>query len=270
MLTIALGEYDTGWHDPAASLASAARLVGSAANAGATVVVLPEMATTGFTMDTAQAVPIDGAEVGALQRMAREAGTWLIVGVSLREGPGDRAVNASLAIDAAGEIVAVHRKQRLFAYAGEHEHYRAGTSATTVTIDGVRVALFVCYELRFPELFAPVVPIVDAMVVIANWPGSRLAHWDALLRARAIENQCYMIGVNRIGVANGLEYPGGSVAFDPWGVRMAANAGSGVPLVTVDAARVATVRAQYPFLKDRETPSAGNPASSDVAVTLRG
>ena len=251
-LTIALGEYDTGWHDPRASLAAAATLARSVAAVGVDVVVLPEMATTGFTMDTAQAVAIDSPEVDALRRIARESSIWLIAGVALRdEHDPTHAVNGSLAVDPQGEVVAIHRKQRLFAYGDEDQYYQPGTDATTFAIGGVRLGMFICYELRFPELFAPVAPDVDAMIVIANWPRSRQHHWDVLLRARAIENQCYVIGVNRTGVANGLAYSGGSAAFDPWGDWVTASHANGTRIAALDAQRVADVRAAYPFLKDR-------------------
>ena len=203
-------------------------------------------------MDTSQAVAIDAPDVAELCRIARENATWLIAGVALRADEDEaRAVNGSLAIDPSGEIVAVHCKQRLFAYGDEHRHYTPGTASTTLTIGGARLGLFICYELRFPEVFAPVAAGVDAMVVIANWPTSRLDHWDVLLRARAIENQCYVIGVNRTGVANGLEYSGGSAAFDPWGDRMTASTANGTRIIALDVERVAAVRAEYPFLKDR-------------------
>ncbi len=89
------------------------------------------------------------------------------------------------------------------------------------------------------------------MVVNANWPAARRAHWDTLLRARAIENQCVVVGVNRTGVAGGQTYDGGSQAFDAWGERLSPSVPSGCSLVTVDAAAVAEVRAKYPFLRDR-------------------
>jgi omega-amidase len=251
-LTVALGEYDTGWHDPRASLAAAAKLARSAAAVGVDVVVLPEMATSGFTMDTAQAVSLDSPDVDALRRIASESSVWLIAGVALRDDRGGHAMNASLAIDPSGEIVATHRKQRLFAYGDEDRHYQSGTDNTTLDIGGVRLGMFICYELRFPELFAAVATDVDGMVVIANWPRSRQQHWDVLLRARAIENQCYVIGVNRVGSANGLAYIGGSAAYDPWGERVtAASNANGTRIVALDAQRVADVRTQYPFLKDR-------------------
>ena len=255
-LRIALGEYDTGWHTPDASLASADSLVRDAVGCGARVVVLPEMAPSGFTMEAEQAASLDSPAVRALQEMARRYGTWLIAGVALRETAakqpdGGCVVNAALAIDPSGGIIAVHRKQRLFAFAGEHEVYTAGQQGTVVTIDGVRVGLFICYELRFPEVFAAVASQCDCMVVIANWPAARRPHWDVLLRARAIENQCAVLGVNRIGEGGGIIYDGGSAAYDAWGDPLRSEAGCGVPVVLVDAGDVAGVRERYPFARDR-------------------
>jgi predicted amidohydrolase len=253
-LAVALGEYDTGWHDPAASLAAAESVVARAASGGAQLVVLPEMATTGFTMETDRAVPLGSPDVRRLRDLAARHRVWLAAGLALREaaaGGGDAgacAVNALLAIDPHGEIAAVHRKRRLFAYGDEHRHYAPGDRATCVTIDGVRTALFICYELRFPELFAAVAGDVDLMIVVANWPASRRAHWDTLLRARAIENQCALVGVNRVGEGGGLAYDGGSIAYGPWGDPLAPD-DAGV--VTVDVADVRRVRERYPFLKDR-------------------
>lgn len=254
-LRVALGEYDIGWHTPEASLASADSLVRDAAGCGARLVVLPEMATTGFTMDASQATPMDAPSVRELRAIARRYSVWLIAGVAMREeGTKDDescVVNVALAIDPSGEVVAVHRKQRLFAFAGEHEVYAAGSSATTVTIDGVRVGLFICYELRFAEVFAAVADQCDCMVVIANWPAARRPHWDTLLRARAIENQCVVVGVNRLGEGGGIVYDGGSAAYDAWGDPLRGEAGCGVPVVTVDVGAVAEVRRKYPFIKDR-------------------
>ena len=256
-LTVALGEYDTGWHSPEASIASATRVATQAAAFGARLVVLPEMATTGFTMDTSRAVPIDSRDVSLLRAMAHRLGIWLVAGVALQETDADGspcAHNVALAIDPSGDIVAVHRKQRMFAFAGEDASYRAGTESTIVTIEGVRFGLFVCYELRFPELFAEVAADVDGMIVIANWPAARRAHWDALLHARAIENQCAVIGVNRTGIGGGLTYDGGSVAFDAWGDRIDPATPAGVRILTLDTGKVAAVRDRFPFLRDRRLP----------------
>ena len=120
-----------------------------------------------------------------------------------------------------------------------------------VDIDGVRVSPFVCYDLRFPELFRAVAPSADLLVVIANWPAARRPHWDALLPARAIENLSYVVGVNRTGVGNGVVYDGGSAAYDPWGLPVAVRAAVASPsVVDVSASRVRAVREKYPFLED--------------------
>jgi predicted amidohydrolase len=252
MLRIALGEYDTGWHDPAGSLARAERVVRDAARGGAQLVVLPEMCTTGFTMDaTSQAETLDGSSVHALGRIASEAGVHLLAGVAVREcvAGRERAVNGALLFGDDGKLQSVYRKQRVFGYAGEDQVYTPGDESVTATVHGVRIALFVCYDLRFPELFRRVARDVDALVVIANWPARRRAHWDALIRARAIENQCCVVAVNRRGEGGGVAYDGGSAAFDAWGETLVTSAGP-VAIVDVDPARVRAVREEYPFLRD--------------------
>ena len=260
-LRVALGEYDIGWHDPEGSLERARALVADAARAGARLVVLPEMATTGFTMDRSQATPLSGGHAARLAALAAEAGVWLIASVAATEsvalGAGGqakgtiRAVNAALVVDPAGATVAVYRKQKLFAFAGEHEHYSPGDAPVVVAIDGVRIAPLVCYDLRFPELFRAVDRDVDAFVLVANGPAARRLHWDTLTHARAIENQAYVVAVNRVGSGGGIAYDGGSVAWDPWGDPVPeAQTPSGVRLVTIDPARVAEIRGRYPFLRD--------------------
>jgi len=254
-LGVALGEYDTGWHDPAASLARAREVVRAGARTGAKLVVLPEMCTTGFTMDAAQAEPLEGPSVRALSALAAEVKVHLLAGVAVREEADGttRAVNGALLFSDTGERLAIYRKQRVFAYAGEHEVYTPGTEPVIAEVRGVRVAPLVCYDLRFPELFRAVAKQVDLIVVIANWPAKRRPHWDALIRARAIENQCYVVAVNRTGTAGGITYDGGSAAFDPWGEPLlpaGVAASPGVSCVDVDPARVRAVRDEYPFLQD--------------------
>ena len=248
-LRVVLGEYDIGFHTPAESLGGAEHLARNAHAAGARVLVLPEMATTGFTMDPAQAVPLDAQPVQELSRMAKAHRIWIVAGIAAREEHGN--TNVALVLDDTGAVVAIHRKRRLFAYGGEDRVYRSASEHTLVAIDGVRCAIFICYELRFPELFAPVAQDVDAMLLIANWPAARRMHWDTLLRARAIENQCVVIGVNRTGDGDGIHYDGGSVAFGPWGEVLPEQQVHGVRAVDVDPAEVARVRGKYPFLRDR-------------------
>ncbi|HEY5086810.1 MAG TPA: nitrilase-related carbon-nitrogen hydrolase [Gemmatimonadaceae bacterium] len=255
-LRVALGEYDIGWHDPGASLDIASRVVSESAARGARLVVLPEMCTCGFTMDVGSfAEPLNGEQVARLSRMARSADVWLIAGVPTRsaEQPVRPARNSALVFAPSGTLAGVYHKQRLFAYADEQRSYQAGDEPIVLDVDGVRVSPFICYDLRFPELFRRIARRTDLIVVIASWPAARRAHWDVLLRARAIENQCYVIGVNRSGEGGSVSYDGGSAAYDPWGAPLdhrATPGGSGVATVTVSASEVERIRSAYPFLVD--------------------
>jgi len=262
-LDVALGEYDTGWHDPGASLERAAALVEDAAAAGARLVVLPETCTTGFTMETDRlAERRDGDSVRALASIACRSRIHLLAGVPLRSDDRTSEVhNTALLFDPDGSITAEYRKQRLFAYGREDGSYVPGDSPVIARVDDVRIAPFICYDLRFPELFRAVAPHVDAIVLIANWPAARRPHWDVLVRARAIENQCYVVAVNRVGEGGGIGYDGGSVAYDPWGEIVASSASNpgvrasrGSPakpaIARIDPGVVGRMRARYPFVPD--------------------
>jgi predicted amidohydrolase len=254
-LRVVLGEYDTGWHDPLTSLERASDLVRRAAAHGAHLVALPEMCLSGFTMEPKEhALPLDAAPVRALAKLAAETGVHVLAGVAARETVEGREVfwNTALLFGPGGELEASYRKQKLFAYAKEHASYEPGDGPAIAMVHGVRVGLFICYDLRFPELFRAVAPDVDAMIVIANWPAGRRRHWDALLPARAIENQCYVVGVNRTGDAGGLSYDGGSAAYDPWGERLTPSTtiDGGPGYVVLSAERVAEIRGRFPFLRD--------------------
>jgi predicted amidohydrolase len=254
-LRVVLGEYDAGWHDPAVSLQRAADLVQRAASHGAHLVALPEMCLSGFTMEPKDhAVGLDSPSVHALGKIAASNGVHVLAGVAAREVVDGREVfqNTALLFGPGGELEASYRKQKLFAYANEHASYEPGDGSAIAMVRGVRISLFICYDLRFPELFRAVAPDVDAMFVIANWPAGRRPHWDALLPARAIENQCYVVGVNRTGDAGGLSYNGGSAAYDPWGERLTptTNTDGSPGYVVLSAERVAEIRSRFPFIRD--------------------
>ena len=249
-LRVALGEYDTGWLQPEGSLDRAAVCVARAASTGARLVVLPEMCTTGFTMEPERwAEAIDGPSFARLSTIAAIHDVWLMAGIAMRADAGYE--NVAAVFDPEGSLVATYAKQRLFTFADEDDHYLAGNVPAVIEMDGVRVSPFVCYDLRFPELFRAAAPWSDLIVVIANWPAARRAHWNALLPARAIENLAYVAGVNRTGIAGGIQYDGGSTAYDPWGLPAAQRMAVASPsVVDVSVARVASIRADYPFLDD--------------------
>lgn len=250
-LRVALGQYDISWHDPAVSLDRAANLVASAADGGAELVILPEMCTTGFTMDAERySETLNGDSVQALRNLAARFSVALIAGVATRNVNGsERFYNSSILIGRDGAIVAEYRKQRLFAFAEEERVYTPGDGSVIVTINDVRIAMFICFDLRFPELFREIAPEVDAISVIASWPATRQLHWETLLRARAIESQAYVAGVNRTGHGGAIDYEGGSALYGPWGeLVVQANGNGRVAIATIDASNVADARAKFPFV----------------------
>lgn len=138
-LRVALGEYDTGWHQPEGSLNRAEVVIARAASTGARLVVLPEMCTTGFTMEPQDwAEGVDGPSFGRLSGLAKKYDVWLIAGIAMRDDAGYH--NVAAVFDAGGDLLATYGKQRLFTYSSEHEHYTAGTTPLVVNIDGVRVS----------------------------------------------------------------------------------------------------------------------------------
>jgi predicted amidohydrolase len=154
----------------------------------------------------------------------------------------------------AGPDGTVHGYDKIhpFSYAAEHDHYAAGEGAVTVDVEGVRVTPFVCYDLRFADVFWAAAASTDVYVVVANWPEGRRLHWQVLLQARAIENQAYVVGVNRVGTGDGLDYAGDTRVVAPDGeVLGAAARGESMVLADLDPAVVADVRERYPFLRDR-------------------
>jgi predicted amidohydrolase len=246
-LTVALGEYDTGWHDPVLSLALARVIAQQARAAGADLLVLPEMCASGFTMQADDfSEPPDGPSSRALSTLAAEHQLWVVAGLSVRRK--GQYLNSALAFAPDGSLVATYDKQRLFGYAKETTVYSAGTSPCVIRLGGLSVGLFVCFDLRFPELFREVAAEVDAFIIIANWPAARQAHWEVLTHARAIENQCYVVAVNRTGEGDGLEYSGGSMILDPWGVRCDTMApGSSLRIGDLSRSTVTRVREAFPL-----------------------
>ena len=245
-------QHDIVWEDRDANFARLGPMIASAAADGAQLVVLTEMFSTGFSMavDRVAELP-DGPSAAFLSAQAREHEVWVCGSIPERPTASDRPFNQLVLAAPDG---AVHRYAKIhpFGYGAEPEHYAAGDAFLTVDVEGVRCTFFICYDLRFANEFWPLAPRTDCYVVVANWPRQRRAHWSALLRARAIENQAFVVGVNRVGTGDGLTYVGDSVILDPLGEPVAeAGDEECVIIGEVDAERVQTVRKKYPFLADR-------------------
>lgn len=251
-MRIAAIQHDIVWEDRAANHAALAGHVARAVEQGAELVLLSETFSTGFSMTPGIGEPEGGSSAQWLTEQAQQHGVW--VGGSCAEiAVGEELPFNSFVLAGPDGTVHRYRKQHPFTYAGEHERYRAGSAPLTVQVGDLRVTLFVCYDLRFADGFWALAPDTDVYLVPANWPAARREHWTTLLRARAIENQAYVVGVNRVGTAgDGTQHSGDSRIVSPLG-ELLAEAGDGetVLLADVDAAEVARVRARFPFLQDR-------------------
>ncbi len=237
---------------------------------GLDLVVLPELwAPIGFDYSNWErdAEPIDGPWASAMAALAAEVGVTLHAGSFVERLPEAGAeakslANTSLVVGADGSVLATYRKIHRFGFgSGEPVLMEAGRGRVVLPLrlrDGsvVKVALATCYDLRFPELFRLLLDDgAEVFVVPAAWPAPRVGHWTLLGQARAIENQAYVVGVNRVGTGDGLDYAGDSVVVDPGGAVLAAAEPFAEQVVTaeVDPARVAEVRGAFPFLRDRRT-----------------
>jgi len=255
------------------NLAAARRLVGNAAADGAKLVVLPEYFCFMGRSDRDKLAVAEHAGEGpiqdALAAIAREHAVWLIGGtLPLRIDPAaaafdaDRVMNANLVFSPRGELASRYDKMHLFAYDNGRERYdegrtlRAGRTPVAFDADGWRVGLSVCYDLRFPELYRALArPPCDLLSVPSAFTYTTgNAHWEVLLRARAIENQCYVVAAAQGGShENGRRTFGHSLVVDPWGEVVACrrDEGEGVVIAALDRERIAEVRRQLPALEHR-------------------
>ena len=250
-MRVALVQHHIVWEDARATWARVAPMIAEAAASGARLIVLTEMFATGFSMRPDRIAEDEGgpSERFLIDR-ASEHDAYLIASIAQR-GP-DGAYRNNAVVAAPDGTVRRYAKIHPFSYSGEHEHYTAGAAHLTLELDELRVSVFVCYDLRFADEFWALAPDTDAYVVVANWPESRREHWRLLLRARAMENQAYVIGVNRVGSDIALRYVGDSAVIDPSG-GVVAECGSeeAVAVAKIAAATVTSTRAAFPFLADR-------------------
>lgn len=250
-MKVAAIQHDIAWEDAETTRKHVTPLIAQAATAGARLIALTEMFATGFSMHPERAAEDEGGPSEQfLQAQAREHGAWLVASIAQRGGDGRYRNNAVLA----GPDGDTYRYAKIhpFSYTGEHERYAAGDTPLTVDIGGLRVSVFVCYDLRFADEFWVRALDTDLYVVPANWPEPRREHWQALLRARAIENQAYVLGVNRVGLGKRTPHAGDSAIIDPLGRTLAeASLTETVLVADVDAETVARTREQFPFLADR-------------------
>jgi deaminated glutathione amidase len=251
--------------DVAANLGAARRLLEDAARRGAQLAALPEYFCLMGMQDSDKLALAETEDEGPIQAMlasaARDLGLWIIGGtLPIKSGATERVRNSTLVFSPNGERVARYDKIHLFAFDNGRESYdegrvlEPGSQPTSFDAGGVKVGLSVCYDLRFPELYRAYAGCDLLAVPAAFTYTTGQAHWELLLRARAVENQCYVVAPAQGGQhANGRRTWGHSMVIDPWGQVLGVLAeGEGVVVADVDPGRLSQVRQQLPALTHRK------------------
>jgi predicted amidohydrolase len=259
-LRITLVQTDIVWEDKAANLEKYARLIREA-EGPKEIVALPEMFSTGFSMAPERlAESMDGPTVSWMRELAREQ-KIILTGSLIIEEDG-HYYNRLVWMQPNGEC-GTYDKRHLFGYAEENKHYESGERRLIVQVKGWKIFPLICYDLRFPVWArnqmvssseqVDALPSYDVLLYVANWPERRSLAWRTLLQARAIENQSYCVGVNRVGHdGKDISYVGDSSVFDPLGATLWHSNKEEVYTVTLSRKSLDETRAQLPFLTDAD------------------
>lgn len=263
-LTITLIQPNLHWEDKKANLAMLSEKIESIKEKNE-VVILPEMFSTGFSMKPEiLAEKMDGETIDWMKKIASEKKLILTGSIIIEED--NKFYNRLVWMLPNGEY-GIYDKRHLFAYGDEHRHFSAGSKRLIASVKGWKINLQVCYDLRFP-VWARQAPLspgeglgvrsgpeYDLLIFVANWPEIRSLAWKTLLQARAIENQCYVIGVNRVGEdGNGIHYSGDSMIIDPLGeILYQKTNDEDVFTYTLEKEKLIEVRDKYPFMKDSDS-----------------
>jgi omega-amidase len=245
------------WEDKAANLQQLEATI-NAIEERTEIVVLPEMFSTGFTMQPQLfAESMEGETVEWMRNIAAEKRIVLTGSIIIKEE--EKFYNRLIWMLPNGEL-GYYNKRHLFAYAGEDQHYAAGNKRLIASVKGWKINLQVCYDLRFPiwARQAPqehLHPEYDVLIYVANWPERRSHAWKTLLCARAIENQCYVVGVNRVGRdGNNINHSGNSIVIDPLGEVLYHHADEeDIFTIALEKERLEDVRTKFPFWKDADS-----------------
>lgn len=256
VMKIAIVQMDIGFADPEMNFSKAEKFVGEAAMAGSDVIVLPEMWNAGYALKEIDRLADENGErtKDLFSRLAKKYGVN-IVGGSVATKKQGHFFNTMYVFNRSGEIVSEYDKAHLFKLMDEHVYMCAGEHDNIFALDGVTCGGVICYDLRFPEwIRTHVLKGAHIMFIPAQWPKKRIDHWQLLLQARAIENQCYVVAVNRVGDDPNNEFNGHSMVIAPWGeLLLNGDLGEGIFYTDIDLQEVNRVRETIPVFKDRRT-----------------
>jgi len=251
-LVVALAQLNIRFEDKVVNRIACESVIVRAVRQGAEVVVFPEMTLTGFSMRarfTGENAKFSET-VEFFSTLAKQYRVHVIFGVVFFEKGKGR--NMAVVVDQRGIVIAQYQKVHCFSFVNEDRHFREGTAPTFFTIKNVLCSLAICYDLRFPGLFEAIATRAPSVIfVIANWPSLRIAQWDALLKARALDCAAAVVGVNRVGGGDGQSYPGHSSVYGPNGERLINIGHATLRTCRIDCDAVKVHRMRFPSLRDK-------------------
>lgn len=250
MIRIGLGQIDMAWEAIEENKRKVESFLREAKEEQVDLLVFPEMTMTGFSMNTSMAAFYEDQK-SFFEQKAREYRISIVYGI-IAPGQEERFENHLVIVDENGSQILEYAKIHPFSYGAEAKHYTGGQNVYACRWHGMVLAGFICYDLRFPQIFQVASVESQLIFVIANWPRERVDQWETLLRARAIENSCYVVGVNRTGKAGKLTYNGHSAVCDYHGnILSAIREDEGLIVAEIDPGTVLPFRELFPALRDR-------------------
>ncbi|WP_028390149.1 carbon-nitrogen family hydrolase [Bacillus cihuensis] len=255
-MKIACVQMDIAFGEPDQNYTAIEKYIEEAAKAQADVIVFPEMWNTGYALDQLDRLADrEGSITRKLLSQLAKKHQVNIVGGSVATKRGDKYFNTMYIVDRTGKIVAAYDKAHLFKLMDEHVYLNEGQSMNVFEMNGITCGGVICYDLRFPEwIRTHALNGAKIMFIPAQWPKQRIDHWQLLLQARAIENQCFIVAVNRVGNDPNNEFNGHSMVIAPWGELLISNqTEEGILYADLELEEVDQVRKTIPVFKDRRT-----------------
>ena len=254
-MRVALVSLNQKWLDKPSNQDQCLLYLDIAKSKSCNLVIFPEMTLTSYSMDIEDiAEPdINSSTLRFFEKASADHHAHIIFGAPMSRSNATNFTNSLCVSSPEGKAEIVYEKIHPFSHAGEDKFFSAGEHLGFMNFSGMRFGAAICYDLRFPEIFSAMARKIDAFVVIANWPKKRIDHWYGLLKARAIENQCYAIGVNRIGCdGNGIEYEKSTVIFDPLGIKLnPIDSDCDIDIYDLDRGLVEKYREEFPTIADK-------------------
>ena len=248
-MKVAVCQYDIKWEDKDFNKKKIEDLLNKCGKkAEIDWLIFSEMTLSGFTMNK-EASTLNEGDLKFFSELAKKHS------INISFGGVENEYNNIITLDRKGERINTYSKIHLYSFGEEDKHYKAGAEQSIFELEGFRIMPSICFDLRFPYLFWNMAEKADIFVNIAAWPMKRAEHWMTLLKARAIENQCCMVGVNRIGFEGKIEFSGNSMAFDSMGLTVVDAKNEEGVFVAENPFKIENIqkiRSRFPFLKERK------------------